>query len=163
MANRVPLVVDTTTLFLKELPVGDGLNLTDSNIVGVTSIGIGTADPKYSVHVIGAGTTALYVEGQSQLTQVAITTTSTDLTLETGKVYAYYVGLSSLTLPASPTIGDNLKIINRSGVTTVTVYPSENSNIMGATVPGNEVIFDELNASYYFTYANDTDGWVVSR
>lgn len=142
MANRVPLIVDTSTLFLKELPVGDNLDLTGSGVVGVSSI---------------------TVTGSATLQQVAITTTSSDLTLETGKVYAYYVGLSSLTLPTSPTIGDNLKIINRSGVTTVSVYPGGNSNIMGATVPGNEVIFDELNASYYFTYANDTDGWVVSR
>ena len=130
MANRVPLVVDTTTLFLKELPVGDGLNLTDSNIVGVTSIGIGTADPQYSVHVIGAGTTALYVEGQSQLTQVAITTTSIDLTMVTGRTYAYYPGVTTLTLPASPTAGDTLRIINRSGTSTATIERN-GSNIMG--------------------------------
>ena len=37
MANRVPLIVDTSTLFIKELPLGDGLDLTGCNLVGVTS------------------------------------------------------------------------------------------------------------------------------
>lgn len=159
MANRVPLVVDTTTLFLKELPVGDGLNLTDSNIVGVTSIGIGTADPKYSVHVIGAGTTALYVEGQSQLTQVAITTTSTDLTMVTGRTYAYYSGVTTLTLPALPESGDTLRIINRSGAITTTIARN-GSNIMGVA---DDVTFDLTNETFNFTYANTTDGWIISR
>jgi|DEB0MinimDraft_6_1074348.scaffolds.fasta_scaffold147482_1 hypothetical protein len=159
MANRVPLVVDTTTLFLKELPVGDGLNLTDSNIVGVTSIGIGTADPKYSVHVIGAGTTALYVEGQSQLTQVAITTTSTDLTMVTGRTYAFYSGTNTLTLPASPTAGDTLRIINRSGDITTTIARN-GSSIMGVA---DDVTFDLINETFNFTYANATDGWIISR
>jgi hypothetical protein len=39
MANRVPLIVDTSTLYLKELPVGDNLDLTGSGIVGLTGIG----------------------------------------------------------------------------------------------------------------------------
>ena len=37
MANRVPLIVDTSTLFIKELPLGDGLDLTGCSLVGVTS------------------------------------------------------------------------------------------------------------------------------
>ena len=159
MANRVPLIVDTSTLFLKELPVGDGLDLTDSNIVGVTSIGIGTADPQYSVHVIGAGTTALYVEGQSQLTQVAITTTSTDLTMVTGRTYAYYPGVTTLTLPALPSEGDTMRIINRSGDVTTTIARN-GSNIMGVA---DDVTFDLTNETFNFTYANATDGWIISR
>ena len=39
MANRVPLVVDTSTLYIKELPSGDNLDLTGSGIVGLTGIG----------------------------------------------------------------------------------------------------------------------------
>lgn len=39
MANRVPLVVDTSTLYIKELPAGDNLDLTGSGIVGLTGIG----------------------------------------------------------------------------------------------------------------------------
>ena len=39
MANRVPLIVDTSTLFIKELPEGDNLDLTGSGIVGLTGVG----------------------------------------------------------------------------------------------------------------------------
>ena len=42
MANRVPLIVDTSTLYIKELPVGDNLDLTGSGIVGLSGVG-GTA------------------------------------------------------------------------------------------------------------------------
>ena len=37
MANRVPLIVDTTNLHLKELPLGDALDLTGCSIVGLSS------------------------------------------------------------------------------------------------------------------------------
>ena len=39
MANRVPLVVDTSTLYIKELPTGDNLDLTGSGIVGLSGVG----------------------------------------------------------------------------------------------------------------------------
>lgn len=39
MANRVPLIVDTSTLFIKELPEGDNLDLTGSGIVGLAGVG----------------------------------------------------------------------------------------------------------------------------
>ena len=42
MANRVPLIVDTTNLHLKELPLGDALDLTGCGIVGLTSFTPGT-------------------------------------------------------------------------------------------------------------------------
>ena len=42
MANRVPLIVDTTNLHLKELPLGDALDLTGCGIVGLSSFTPGT-------------------------------------------------------------------------------------------------------------------------
>ena len=39
MANRVPLIVDTSTLFIKELPEGDNLDLSGSGIVGLAGVG----------------------------------------------------------------------------------------------------------------------------
>jgi len=42
MANRVPLIVDTTNLHLKELPLGDALDLTGCSIVGLSSFLPGT-------------------------------------------------------------------------------------------------------------------------
>jgi len=176
MANRVPLIVDTSTLFLKELPVGDGLDLTGSNLVGVnnidiagiTTISVSSASTALTVvqsgsgpgvHIVSAGGTALYVDGQSQLTRVAITTTATDLTLESGISYAFYSGTNTLTLPASPTAGDTLRIINRSGDITTTIARN-GSSIMGVA---DDVTFDLINETFNFTYANASDGWIISR
>lgn len=167
MANRVPLIIDTSTLFFKELPVGDSLDLTGSGIVGVTSVSISgittisvsSASTALTVIQSGVGT-ALYVDGRTQLTQVAITTTATDLTMETGYTYAFYSGTSTLTLPASPTAGDTLRIINRTGIATNTIIARNGSNIMGLA---DDAEFDLANETFNFTYANATDGWIISR
>lgn len=53
MANRFPLIVDSSTKQVKELPANDNLDLTSSGIVGVTSIGIGTDVPTASLEVNG--------------------------------------------------------------------------------------------------------------
>ena len=166
MANRVPLIVDTSTLYVKELPTGDNLDLTGSAIVGVTNIDIAgittisvsSASTALTVVQSGVGT-ALYVDGRTQLKRVAITTTSTDLSLQTGYSYAYYSGTNTLTLPASPTAGDTLRIINRSGTSTTTI-DRNGSNIMGLA---ENLTFDLLNETFNFTYANATDGWILSR
>lgn len=38
MADRIPLIVDSSTQQIKELPASDNLDLTSSSIVGVTSV-----------------------------------------------------------------------------------------------------------------------------
>ena len=176
MANRVPLIVDTSTLYIKELPEGDGLDLTGSSLVGVTSVSISgittiavssgntalTVDQSGAgpgVHIVSAGGTALYVGGKTQLTRVAITTTAPDITLESGMSYASYPGVTTLTLSASPTAGDTLRIINRSGDITTTIARN-GSNIMGVA---DDVTFDLTNETFNFTYANTNDGWIISR
>ena len=54
MANRVPLIVDTTTLNIKELPAGDSLDLTNS---GIVNAGVITAT-SFSGSLTGIGTGA---------------------------------------------------------------------------------------------------------
>ena len=176
MANRVPLIVDTSSLYIKELPVGDNLDLTGSSIVGlttisisgITTIAVSSASTAFivnqsgtgpGVHIVSAGGTALYVDGKSQLTKVAITTTASDITLENGISYAFYPGVTTLTLPASPAAGDTLRIINRSNSTTTTIARN-GSNIMGVA---DDLTFDLVNETFNFTYANVTDGWIISR
>ena len=53
MANRVPLIVDTSTLNIKELPASDNLDLSSSGLLGVTKICINTAATKNTLEVIG--------------------------------------------------------------------------------------------------------------
>lgn len=61
MANRVPLVVDTSTLYIKELPTGDNLDLTGSGIVGLSGVG-GT-----SANFSGIVTASAYYVGATQV------------------------------------------------------------------------------------------------
>jgi hypothetical protein len=126
MANRVPLVVDTSTLYIKELPTGDNLDLTGSGIVGLTGIagttgnfsGIVTASAYYvgATQVIsnsrelqnltaniGITTTALLNVGvggtiitTANTTRVGINSTSPQTTLDIG-------GTASIKVPVGTT------------------------------------------------------------
>ena len=125
---------------------------TDGKVFVVTTdgkVGIGTTNPTSNLHVVG----------DTRLERIAISTTSTNLTMEPGYSYAYYVGVTSMTLPALPVMGNTLRIINRSGITTAIILRN-GSNIMGVA---DDVLFDEVNGTYNFTYVNTTDGWIISR
>jgi len=144
-----------TTNPLQKLQIGVANTLgisTDGKVfvvTGIGSVGIGTTNPTSNLHVIG----------DTRLERIAISTTSTNLTMEPGYSYAYYVGVTSMTLPALPVMGNTLRIINRSGITTAIILRN-GSNIMGVA---DDVLFDEVNGTYNFTYVNTTDGWIISR
>lgn len=55
MADRYPLIVDSSTSTVKEIVSGDNLNLDSSKIVNVAGVGIGTAGSN-ELHVIGNAT-----------------------------------------------------------------------------------------------------------
>jgi len=101
-------------------------------------------------------TSNVSIAGTSQLNRVAITTTSSNITLEAGRTYVYYAS-GTYTLPASPTVGDRLEIINRSGTVTA-VLGRNGSNIMGVA---DDVLLDILDEAFKVTYSNSTDGWVI--
>ena len=127
--------------------------------ITTTGISTGSSISVSSIDVVGGVglTTTFSVEGQSQIRKVAITTTSTDLTLEEGRTYVYY-GVGTYTLPTSPVVGDRIEIINRSGVTTA-ILARNGSNIMGVA---DDLELDIIDANFKVTYANEADGWVVS-
>ncbi len=82
---------------------------------------------------------------------------STNTTAVSGRTYVLTASLT-LTLPASPTAGMTVEIINRSG--TVTAVVGRNAvNIMGLA---EDMTIDDLNASFTLTYADATRGWVVN-
>lgn len=126
--------------------------------ITTTGISTGSSISVSSIDIVGGVglTTTFSVEGQSQIRKVAITTTSTDLTLEVGRTYVYY-GVGTYTLPASPELGDKIEIINRSGVTTA-ILARNGSNIMGVA---DDLELDILDANFKILYANNTDGWIV--
>ena len=127
------------------------VTLVSTDDIIANSVGIGTTV------AVGAGLTSLHVFGQTQLNRVAITTTASNLTLEAGRSYVYY-SYGTYTLPASPTVGDRIEVINRSGIVTA-VLARNGSNIMGLA---DDLDLDVLNAAFKVTYSNETDGWVVS-
>lgn len=127
MANRVPLVVDTSTLYIKELPTGDNLDLTGSGIVGLAGIagttgnfsGIVTASAYYvdATQVISNG---------RQLQNIASLDATTTATIESAIANApntftslEVTGISTfagITTVTGPTLF--AKQVNVSGVTT---------------------------------------------
>ena len=63
----------------------------------------------------------------------------------------------TLTLPASPTAGDSIKISNRSAVATC-IVARNGSNIMGAAT---DLTLDNAAASFELVYTDATNGWVI--
>jgi len=63
----------------------------------------------------------------------------------------------TLTLPASPTNGDSIKVSNRSGVATC-VIARNGENIMGSA---SDLTIDKLNSGFELIYAGSAQGWVL--
>ncbi len=129
--------------------VGSGANLTGiANTANIVSTAITTGT---------LNTNTFTATGQSIINRVAISTVGVNTTLETGRTYVYFVGVTSLTLPPSPVVGDTLKIINRSGITTAIILRN-GSNIMG---DADDLEFDQLDGNYTFTFTNSSEGWTL--
>lgn len=64
----------------------------------------------------------------------------------------------TLTLPASPAVGDTVKVSNLSG-TTSCVVARNSSNIQGLA---EDLTIDSLNAAITLVYASATQGWVFA-
>ena len=81
---------------------------------------------------------------------------SSDTTAVSDTLYVLTANLT-LTLPASPSDGDSVKISNRSGVATC-VIARNGENIMGAA---SDLTIDKLNSGFELMYAGSTQGWVL--
>ena len=83
---------------------------------------------------------------------------STDTTAVTSRTYVLTASLT-LTLPATPTAGAWVKVVNSSGTTTA-VVARNSSNIMSLA---EDMTVDKGDgASFQLTYADATRGWVLS-
>ena len=90
-------------------------------------------DARYSVNVISANDTAV-----------------------AGAVYVFTASLT-LTLPASPEVGESIKISNRSGVDTC-VLGRNGNKILGAA---EDLTLDNASASFELIYSGTAQGWVI--
>lgn len=100
-----------------------------------------------------AATTAALAGKRSVSETVSVIGTNTNAV--TGTTYVLTASLT-LTLPSAPSVGDFVRVINRSG--TLTSVVGRNSlNIMGLA---EDMTLDNLNASMTLVYADATRGWV---
>ena len=135
MADRFPLVANSSTNQIQEIPSGDNLNL-DSN--GVVNVGVITASGFSGPVVAGAGTSNI-VSGIATLTQVRVggATTFTEDLVVTGNARVtgiLTVGTGSLTITD--------RDINAAGVTTASNFKTGSTNIhsVGVEAAGINVI-----------------------
>jgi len=132
---------------------GSGANVFATSPTLVTPV-LGDATAT-SVNVSGSTT----LSGTTTINRVSISTVGVNTTVQTGMTYAYFPGVTEITLPPSPSVGDTLKLINRSGIVTAVVNRN-GSNIMSFA---DDIELDELDGSFNFIYLNSSEGWVVSR
>lgn len=93
-----------------------------------------------------------YVDSQG----IGVSVISSNTTAVSGNLYVLTANLT-LTLPASPSAGNYIKVSNRSGVATCTIARNS-EKIMGATA---DLTIDKLNAGFEMIYSGSAQGWVL--
>lgn len=110
------------------------INTVASSVTSVNGeVGAVTVLSKHNVSVISASTAAV-----------------------ANTLYVFTANLN-LTLPASPAMGDSIKISNRSGVATCQLLRNGN-NILGAAA---DLTLDTASASFELVYTDTANGWVI--
>ena len=110
------------------------VNTAGSPVTSVNGeVGAVTVASKHNVSVINTGTTAV-----------------------ANTLYVFTANLN-LTLPASPAMGDSIKISNRSGVATCQLLRNGN-NILGAAA---DLTLNTASASFELVYTDAANGWVI--
>ena len=125
-----------------------GANLTTSP---VTSVDGNTGAVTSAVTSVNGQTGTVTVASTMGVNVINSSTTAT-----ANNLYVLTANLT-LTLPASPSAGDSIKISNRSGVATC-VLARNGSNIMGS---GSDLTLDTASASFELIYSDATNGWVI--
>jgi hypothetical protein len=87
---------------------------------------------------------------------IGVNVISSDTTATANNLYVFTANLT-LTLPASPSAGDSIKISNRSGTTTC-VLGRNGNNIMGSA---SDLTLDTASASFELIYSGAAQGWVI--
>lgn len=127
----------------------EGLLAPSSN--GVSSVNGQTGDVT-AVTSVNGQTGAVTVASSKYDVSVISTNTNAQA------FYTYvFTATATLTLPASPEVGQWIKVSNMSGTLTPVVAANGN-NIMGAS---SDLTIDALNAGFEMVYSGATKGWVL--
>jgi hypothetical protein len=87
---------------------------------------------------------------------IGVSVISSNTSAVSGNLYVFTANLT-LTLPSSPTVGNFIKVSNRSGVATC-VVARNGENIMGSAT---DLTVNNLNAGFEMIYTGATQGWVL--
>ena len=112
MANRVPLIVDTTTLNIKELPSGDNLDLTGSGIHNAGVITATTFSGSFTGDITGSASSITVAAETSDTTCsiVFVTAATGALPPKTSTGLTYDSANSNVTIGGSLTVANNISI-----------------------------------------------------
>ena len=137
MADRFPLIVDSSAQQLQELAVGDNLNLASSGLINADNI-------QTSGLNVGVMTATSFSGDGSQLTNLPAAGSSTELT-------------------ASGTLANGSKVIVNADGTVSVVAQTETTGPGGAAVPeiGSEVVFESAAIRHVSSTFDSTNGRVV--
>lgn len=115
-------------------------------------------DAEDTVEVISIGNGGVVGKAVSDANDArySVNVISTNSTAVAGAVYVFTASLT-LTLPASPEVGESIKISNRSGVATC-VLGRNGNKILGAAA---DLTLDTASASFELIYSGTAQGWVI--
>lgn len=112
--------------------------------------------------IVESGTKAVFVNfrglfvGGSSSGAYTVSSISANTTAVKNTLYVLTANLT-LTLPATPTAGDGIKVSNLSGVLTC-VIARNSEKIMGLA---EDLTLDKTNTGFEMVYINSTVGWVI--
>jgi hypothetical protein len=158
MADRYPLIFDSTDDIFKELPSGDNLNLNNSPIVNVPSIeceGIITGRTRFSIYNNTVISTNITLTASDMNKLVLLNTSST----------------RTVTLPQGSGIelGDWIRIVDlgtgesnvgNSYINNITITPNAADRIQGGTA-GDTFIMDVNGQSVTLMWCGSTYDWRI--
>lgn len=161
--------VDITSLSSNEILKYDGSNWVNSDAIDGVTIGGTTAAAGTFTTFTSTGiddnsaSNALTIDSSSRITASSgaafvynTTTTSTSKTLVNGEQCFVDTATQTLTLPASPSAGDNVRVLV--GNFADTVVARNGSNIMGLA---EDLTIDVAYLGITLIYADATNGWTM--
>lgn len=140
---------------IEVITVGVVANVTSSPVNSINSL-------TGSLNIIGGNNITVTPSGtnitlaSNVSTNYSVSVISSNTTAVANTLYVLTAALT-LTLPASPSAGDSVKVSNRSGVATATIARNS-ENIMGAAA---DLTLDKLNAGFELIYSGAAQGWIL--